>query len=210
MTACPYYALSYEYDDPVTPRVMRCTMCYPRIKKGLLPGCAEACPTGAITFGKREELLEVARDRMRKQPQRYLHHIFGEHEFGGTSWLVLAGVSFKSLELHEGATFTSLPDIGTSFLSVVPLVVTIYPGLLIGMHAFSKRRERIAEAPDAQPAPPRVPDAGSETGQEAAVQGQAVADTGHGVFAHPEVDHAASAIGGRVGRAGQGGAVGAG
>ena len=32
--ACPYYALAYEYDDPLTPRVMRCTMCYRRIKEG--------------------------------------------------------------------------------------------------------------------------------------------------------------------------------
>ncbi len=143
--ACPYHALAYEYDDPLTPKVMRCTMCYPRIKDGLVPGCAEACPTGAITYGKREELLEVARERIRKAPDRYVDHIFGEHEFGGTSWLTLAGVSFTSLGLEEGVTHEPLPAIATSYLGVVPLVITIYPGLLLGLYAFNKRRQTVAD-----------------------------------------------------------------
>jgi len=145
VTACPYYALSYEYDNPTSPTVRRCTMCHDRIKQGKDPGCSEACPTGAITFGRRDELLKVARERIRKHPERYLDHIFGEHEFGGTSWLTLAGVAPGKLGLHEGATHTSLPEIGTGFLSVVPLVITIYPGLLAGFYAFSRRKERLSE-----------------------------------------------------------------
>ena len=143
--ACPYNALAYEYDDPLTPKVMRCTMCYDRIKEGLLPGCAEACPMGAITFGEREELIEIARERIRKFPDRYINHIFGEHEFGGTSWLLLSGVEFGKLDLEEGLTSEPLPAIATSYLGVVPLVVTIYPGLLMGMHAFSKRQQAVAK-----------------------------------------------------------------
>lgn len=142
--ACPYYALAYDYDDPLSPEVRRCTMCYSRIKEGKNPGCADACPNGAITCGRRDELIKVARERMRKHPERYLDHIFGEHEFGGTSWLTLAGVPFGKLDLHEGVTHTSLPEIGTGFLSVVPLVITIYPGLLAGFYAFSKRKEKLS------------------------------------------------------------------
>lgn len=144
VNACPYYALAYEYDDPVSPKVMRCTMCYPRIVEGKDPGCADACPTGAITYGRREDLIKVARERFRKRPDQYIDHIFGEHEFGGTSWMVLAGMSFGKLGLHEGMTHTSLPEIGTGFLSVVPLVITIYPGLLAGFYAFSKRKEKLS------------------------------------------------------------------
>jgi Fe-S-cluster-containing dehydrogenase component len=144
--ACPYSALGYEYDNPTSPRVMRCTMCYDRIKQNLQPACAEACPTGAITFGKREALIGVARERLRKQPGRYIDHVFGETEYGGTSWLVLAGVPFAALGLPEGAGTEPLPSLGSGFLSVVPLVVTIYPGLLLGFYAFSKRKERLSEA----------------------------------------------------------------
>jgi len=145
VTACPYYALSYEYDDVVEPRVMRCTMCLPRIRDGKNPGCADACPTGAIVFGEREKLIEMARERIAKDPEKYLDHVFGEHEFGGTSWLTLAGKSFGALGLHEGVTHTPLPELGTSFLSVVPLVITIYPGLLAGFYAFSQRKEKVSE-----------------------------------------------------------------
>lgn len=143
--ACPYYALAYEYDKVLTPQVMRCTMCYDRIKDGRLPGCAEACPMGAITFGEREELIEVARERIRKFPDRYVNHIYGEHEFGGTSWMTLSGVPFKELALEEGLTTEPLPAIATSYLGVVPLVITIYPGLLMGMYAFSKRQQAVAK-----------------------------------------------------------------
>jgi ferredoxin len=142
--ACPYYALAYEFDDPLTPRVMRCTMCYPRIKEGQVPSCAEVCPTGAITFGEREQLLEVARSRIRKFPDRYVNHIFGEHEFGGTSWMILSGIPFDEMDLQTGVTHESLPAIGTSYLGVVPLIITIYPGLLAGFYAFTKRKERLA------------------------------------------------------------------
>jgi formate dehydrogenase iron-sulfur subunit len=142
--ACPYNALAYEYDNPLTPRVMRCTMCYPRIKEGLAPGCAEACPTGAITYGRRDELLEVARERIRKAPDRYINHIYGENEFGGTSWMTLSGVPFHELGLEEGLTYEPLPAIATSYLGVVPLVITMYPGLLLGLYAFSKRQQTVA------------------------------------------------------------------
>jgi hypothetical protein len=39
-----------------------------------------------------------------------------------------------------------LPAIGTSYLSVVPLIVTIYPGLLAGFYAFTKRKDKLAKA----------------------------------------------------------------
>jgi Fe-S-cluster-containing dehydrogenase component len=161
--ACPYYALAYEYDNPLTPRVMRCTMCYDRIKEGRLPGCAEACPMGAITFGERDELIEVARERIRKFPDRYINHIFGEHEFGGTSWMILAGEPFAELDLGEGLTYEPLPAIATSYLGVVPLVITIYPGLLLGMYAFSKRQQTVAKHERKEAVAEALAAAGEET-----------------------------------------------
>ncbi len=143
MTACPYLALAYEYDDPLTPSVKRCTMCYDRIKEGRIPGCAEACPTGAITFGRREDLLALARQRLREHPERYVDHVFGEHEFGGTSWLVLAGVDFSELGLPDHPSHTPIPEMTKGFLSVVPLVLTMWPGLLGGFYFFTRRKETL-------------------------------------------------------------------
>jgi formate dehydrogenase iron-sulfur subunit len=143
--ACPYNALAYEYGDPLTPRVVRCTMCYPRIKQGLNPACADACPTGAILYGRREDLLWVARERIRKHPHRYIDHIFGENEYGGTSWLCLSGVEFSLLGLPEGLPNEPLPNLTTGFLSLAPLAAAIFPALLGGFYAFTKRRETRAE-----------------------------------------------------------------
>ncbi len=46
--ACPYGA---RYLDPRTRTADKCTFCYHRITKGLLPACVEVCPTGARVFG---------------------------------------------------------------------------------------------------------------------------------------------------------------
>jgi Fe-S-cluster-containing dehydrogenase component len=145
VVACPYDALTYEYNDPLTPKVMRCTMCYPRIKKGLNPGCADACPMGAIVFGKRKDLIKLARERIRKNPGKYIDHVFGEHEWGGISWLTLAGVEFSKLGLPDNIGPTPLADVSTSFLAMAPLVAAIFPGMLAGFYAFSKRKEKLSQ-----------------------------------------------------------------
>ncbi len=46
--ACPYSA---RFINPVLKKSDKCTWCYHRIKKGKLPACVEACPTGARKFG---------------------------------------------------------------------------------------------------------------------------------------------------------------
>jgi len=102
MVACPFEIPAYEYHDPVTPRVMKCTFCYDRIsQKGGIPGCAGICPTEALTFGKRKTLLTVAKERVRKNPGKYIDHVYGEKEVGGTSWLYISSVPFAMVNLPE-------------------------------------------------------------------------------------------------------------
>ncbi|MEE8542095.1 MAG: 4Fe-4S dicluster domain-containing protein [Desulfobacterales bacterium] len=98
MVACPFQLPAYEYHDPLFPRVQKCTFCYERIsQEGGTPGCAAICPVEAITFGKRRRLLDVAHQKIKNDPGRYLNQIYGEHEVGGTSWLYMSGVPFGKL-----------------------------------------------------------------------------------------------------------------
>lgn len=46
--ACPYGS---RFLHPETHVASKCTLCYHRITKGLLPACVQACPTGARKFG---------------------------------------------------------------------------------------------------------------------------------------------------------------
>ncbi len=63
--ACPYGA---RYLHPEKHTVDKCTLCYHRIKKGLLPVCVEVCPTQARVFGdlKSSASLLVRLKRMKK------------------------------------------------------------------------------------------------------------------------------------------------
>ncbi len=143
MIACPFEIPAYEYDSAFNPRVRKCTMCHPRVVKGLLPGCVEACPTEALTYGRREDLLRIGRERIRKFPERYVDHIYGEKEMGGTSWLHLSAIPFKDIGMREDLGTTPAPKLTSGALSVVPMVAGLWPVLLGGVYAINKRREKI-------------------------------------------------------------------
>lgn len=144
MVACPFEVPTYEYEDPYTPEVVKCTLCAPRLEKGLLPGCVESCPTESLIFGKRDDLLKIARARIEKYPERYVDHIYGEHEMGGTSWLYLSGVPFKNIGMREDLGNKPAPALTSGALHVIPMVVALWPVFLAGMFGMAKRRDKIA------------------------------------------------------------------
>jgi len=145
MIACPFEIPTYEYDRVLEPRVVKCTMCHPRVIKGLLPGCVDVCPTEALSFGKRRDLIRIARERIRRYPDRYVDHIYGEHEMGGTSWLYLSGVSFKELGMREDLGITPAPDLTVGALSSVPMIIGLWPVFLTGVYAMTKRMDKVAQ-----------------------------------------------------------------
>ncbi len=145
MVACPFDIPAYEYNEPFSPRIMKCTMCQPRIEKGERPGCVAACPRDALTFGKRDDLIKIARQRIAKYPEKYIDHIYGEKEMGGTNWLYLAGVPFNEIGMRMDLGVTAAPYFTAGALSVVPMVVGTGVVLLTGIYAISQRKDRVAQ-----------------------------------------------------------------
>ena len=96
---CSFNIPKFQWEKTL-PQIVKCDLCKnTNLKEKGISACAETCPVGAITFGKRKDLLEIAHGRLQENPDRYLQHIYGEHELGGTNHLYLAAMPFSKLGL---------------------------------------------------------------------------------------------------------------
>src|SRR2546427_8594709 len=59
--ACPFGVIDI---NPVSGTAQKCTLCYDRMKVGLEPACAKACPTESINFGTIADLRKMAQARL--------------------------------------------------------------------------------------------------------------------------------------------------
>jgi hypothetical protein len=142
MIACPFNVPGYSYSSATNAVVKKCIFCYDtRLKQGKPPACVETCPQEVLTFGYRKDIIKLAHERIREMPDRYVDHVYGEKEVGGTSWLYLAGVSHDQLGFDQ--TLGNEPIISNvkEFLGTVPMVLSIWPALFTGFHLLSTRNK---------------------------------------------------------------------
>lgn len=66
--ACPY-AIPHQNEQKAT--LTKCTMCYGRIEEGKLPACVLSCPTNAMVFGDRDEILKMAEKRVEELKKEF-------------------------------------------------------------------------------------------------------------------------------------------
>jgi len=99
MVACQFQIPTYDYDRAIDPHIRKCDLCYDRRKNGQLPACVNICPNEALIFGKRSDILNIAKDRIKRKPDVYIKHIYGEYEIGGTSWMYIASKNFDELKM---------------------------------------------------------------------------------------------------------------
>ena len=147
--------------DSLAPKIQKCTHCADRLEQPLpvarngqalgadeqnsflanivVPACVKACPADALRFGAREEMLEEARSRISNRPDKYIDHIYGEKEAGGTSVLYLASVPFEKIGLPTLAD-KPYPAVSKAALHAVPPAVLAVGALLGGIYSFFKRR----------------------------------------------------------------------
>lgn len=145
MQACPFGIPKYEWNDPV-PAVVKCDFCATRQAEGKPTACTEACPEGATLFGNRDELLAEAKRRLADEPDKYFQHIYGEHEVGGTSVLILSPVPIEQLPLKLGLPATAMPNLTWAALEKVPGVVTVGGAALMALFWITHRREEVSAA----------------------------------------------------------------
>ncbi len=162
MVACPFYVPGFQYDLAWDPLVQKCTFCEKRLKEGKLPGCVEACPVDAITFGKRSDLIKIARARIAANPEKYVDYVYGETDAGGTAWMVLApragavenppddlavtGSEFSQLGMDTHLGTQPMSEYTYGALGAVPMIVAFWPVVFGGAYAITKRREAMNKA----------------------------------------------------------------
>jgi len=148
MMACPYGIPRYAWEEPV-PYIRKCNMCFDRVydrvnnrvKEGAQPACVEACPQKATIFGQRDELLRVAKDRIREDPDK---KIFGETEVGGTSVIYVSDIPLDFLAFERDPGDSRLPELTWAALSKVPPLVMGVGAAMSGIWWIVGRRMKLA------------------------------------------------------------------
>jgi formate dehydrogenase iron-sulfur subunit len=110
---CPFGIPQLGEVDVITGegRAAKCTFCHDKTRAGTGgPSCAEACPTGALTWGERGALLTEAKTRLAKLKTEGHSDalLYGEHEAGGLHRLsiLLDQPSAYGLPDDPGGSFT--------------------------------------------------------------------------------------------------------
>src|SRR5574340_154192 len=61
ITGCPFNIPRISKKDG---KAYKCTLCSDRVAVGLEPACIKACPTGALVFGSKEDMVRHAEERI--------------------------------------------------------------------------------------------------------------------------------------------------
>ena len=116
----------------------------------------------ALTFGRRSDLIKIARKRIAENPGKYVDYIYGEWDAGGTAWMVLApkptpsavkaagtadaGHTFKELGLDTHLGNRPMGELTYGALGAVPMIIAFWPILFGGAYGMTKRREAMSKA----------------------------------------------------------------
>jgi formate dehydrogenase iron-sulfur subunit len=168
--ACPWDVPTADWDTK-TPKIHKCTHCADRcdqpaplarneqpltaeeshsfLEKIVEPACVKACPADALRYGTREEMLAEAHRRMSNRPGRYVDHIYGEKEAGGTTVLYLSAVPFEKLGFPKLSPKPFPAYTKVALKAVAPAVLAL--GGLLGLtRTFLERRASLAGARGAE------------------------------------------------------------
>jgi formate dehydrogenase iron-sulfur subunit len=61
ITGCPFNIPRISKKDS---KAYKCTLCSDRVSVGMEPACVKTCPTGALVFGSKEDMIQHAEERI--------------------------------------------------------------------------------------------------------------------------------------------------
>jgi len=149
VVACPFGSVHRE---PPNGTARKCTLCIDRVSNGLTPACAKTCPTGAIQFGERWDLIAAGHRRVATLASNGypLARLYGETELGGLGQMYV---------LTQPAPFFGLPErpvVATANVLAHWLSGAVATGLIAALPFWLLFRRRRAMAAEGQPAAAEV------------------------------------------------------
>ncbi|RME36804.1 MAG: 4Fe-4S dicluster domain-containing protein [Thermoflexia bacterium] len=147
---CPYGVPHLQVENALTgaAKSAKCTFCQDRIRAGIGgPSCAEVCPVGALTWGKRGDLLEKARARVAELQAKGMNaRIYGETEAGGLHRL---SILLDEPEQYGLPSVPKTPGLARFWQRVVQPLGEVAFGAAIagifGVFLFVRRKIRMEE-----------------------------------------------------------------
>jgi formate dehydrogenase iron-sulfur subunit len=134
--ACPFGVIERREGDG---RAFKCTMCYDRLRDGLQPACATACPTQSIRFGPLDELrehagrrLEQLRDQGVAEARLYLADEQNEVGGAGAFFLLLDEPHVYGLPDRPRATTRDLRSMWTAAAAAAGVIALGVLGAFAG------------------------------------------------------------------------------
>jgi formate dehydrogenase iron-sulfur subunit len=98
--ACPFDVPGYGQKEK---GIFRCTMCVDRLTSDvdLRPACVKSCPSGALDFGDRQEMLEKAEARVTELKSSGVSkaRVYGKDELGGLRYIYVLADEPESYQL---------------------------------------------------------------------------------------------------------------
>jgi formate dehydrogenase iron-sulfur subunit len=146
MLACPFHIPRYEWNE-VKPFMKKCDLCFDRIRDNKLPACVQVCPQKAIIFGERNKLLNQAHSIINNNKNKYLNHVWGEKEYGGTSVLYISDISLDSMGWSDKPE-TPIPHFTEPLIEKTPVVGLTVGGFLVGLNWIIRRRMELSGQDD--------------------------------------------------------------
>ncbi|MGB4617722.1 MAG: 4Fe-4S dicluster domain-containing protein [Dethiobacteria bacterium] len=128
---CNYCAANCTFNvigfDRAANVARKCTLCYDRITNGLIPACAKTCPTGAISFGERREMIAQAEKRLEelKKAGNVKARIYGLEELDGLGVMYVLGDAPSSYGLPENPRVSTAAQIWNVIFKPVRAVMVL-------------------------------------------------------------------------------------
>lgn len=142
MTACPFHIPKYEWES-TEPWVQKCGFCSERIADGMAPACIKTCPTGTLFYDDHDKVVAEAKRRLGAEPGKYVEHIYGMEEVGGTSWMYLSAVPFAELGFNTDLRKEPLPALTWQYISHIPALFGVVFVAGIGAWVITRRNENM-------------------------------------------------------------------